>query len=108
MKIKASPTPEQQLAAFFERNGYFRLPNPLRQEREGHQVYKKGYEVRLVAYSKRELQLIRRLLRQADFSLVKPHEKYLRWVQPVYGREAVERFCEFSGRKLEFYTGKNT
>ncbi len=99
--MKMKPSPEEQLAAFIGRNGYFRLPNSARREREGHQVYKKGYEVRLVAGSKSELRQIRSLLRRAGFSVAKPYAKAQQWVQPVYGRQAVERFCQFCGRVLE-------
>ena len=99
--MKPSPATKQQLTFFFQRNGYLRLPNPVRQEQEGHQVYKKGYEVRLVAGSERELQQIRSLLHQAGFKAGKPFVKGQQWIQPIYGREGVERFCELCGSQLE-------
>lgn len=89
-----SPNPTKtRLQYFFERNGYLRSPNPTRQGLEGHAKYKKGYEVRLVARDEGELQEIRRLLQEADFQLAKAHGKAKRWIQPIYGKQAVERFC---------------
>ena len=44
-----SPSP-QTLKAFFRRNGYVRYPKDARVA-EGHEYYKKGDEVRLVANS---------------------------------------------------------
>jgi hypothetical protein len=84
------------LADYFERNGYLRYPNPDRREKESR-TYKKGYEVRLVAYSRQELTHIRRLLKAAGLPAGKPFAKVGRWVQPVYGREPVERFLQFVG-----------
>ena len=79
------------LMRFFERNGYVRSPDPKKQRRFGSD-YKKGYEVRLVADSKAELREIRRLLKEAGFKVARSFEKNYRYVQPVYGQEAVERF----------------
>ncbi|MGH7127376.1 MAG: hypothetical protein ACREJB_10190 [Planctomycetaceae bacterium] len=81
------------LAEVFERNGVLRLPDPDRRADEG-QAYKKGYEVRLVVFSREELRHVRRLLRQAGFPRRTPFAKGLRWVQPIYGKEHVERFQE--------------
>jgi len=84
------------LAEYFERNGYLRYPDPERREKESR-TYKKGYEVRLVAYSRQELANIRRMLRAAGLPAGKPFVKVGRWVQPVYGKEAVERFLQIAG-----------
>ncbi len=84
--------PEAQLAYFFYRNGCLRLPNATRRK-EGSQKYKKGYELRLVAQTKNELKQIRRLLQQMGFKLGKPYQKGRQTVQPVYGKQAVEQFC---------------
>lgn len=99
--MKIEPSPEAQLAAFFDRNGYFRWPNSARREQENHQTYKKGYEVRLVARNQAELQQIRSLLVSAGFSVAKPYSQAKQWVQPVYGRQAVERFCQFCEIELD-------
>lgn len=92
---------QTQLKYFFERNGYLRLPDLVRQEQEGHSTYKKGYELRLVAFNETELGEIRDLLGQAGFRLAKPHIKVNRIIQPVYGKQAVERFCELIRKPLE-------
>lgn len=81
----------QQLAFFFQRNGYVRLQNPKRLKAEGR-VYKKGDEVRLVAESRDELRIIRRLLRQAGFKPGSPFTKARQFRQPVYGRGQAKRF----------------
>lgn len=82
----------EQLAAFFRRNGYVRWQNVKRLESQGWRIYKKGDEVRLVADTKRELALIRRLLRQAGFKPGRSFVKGRQYRQPVYGREEVSRF----------------
>ncbi len=92
-KKTTNDSAEVQLTQLFCRNGCLRLPNETRQQ-EGHAKYKKGYEVRLVAYSKTELNKIRRLLRQTGFDLGNPYQKGPRMVQPVYGKEAAAKFGE--------------
>ncbi len=87
----------EKLAWFFRRNGYMRVPDEVRRSVEGHWSYKKGYEVRLVARSKAELALIRRLLRQAGFKPGRPFVKGRQLRQPLYGREAVTRFLALIG-----------
>ncbi|HMO82042.1 MAG TPA: hypothetical protein PKD24_14725 [Pyrinomonadaceae bacterium] len=86
------------LASFFKRNGYFRLPDSERRKRDGSD-YKKGYEIRLVAKDASELEQIRELLVAAGFKTAKAFPKGNQWIQPIYGREAVERFCRIC--KLE-------
>lgn len=78
---------------FFERNGYLRLPNTERREKD-RSDYKKGYEVRLVAKDASELDQIRDLLVAAGFKTAKAFQKGSQWVQPIYGRESVDRFCK--------------
>lgn len=56
------------------------------------QKYKKGYEVRLVANSKEELEDMRQLLQQSGFKPGKPYKKHFQFVQPVYGKLAVDWF----------------
>jgi hypothetical protein len=53
---------KRRLAQLFERNGYARWQNPSRMEEMGYQLYKKGDEVRLVASSAAELEVIRGLV----------------------------------------------
>ena len=90
--MKSSATAVEQLAEFFHRNGYVRWQNAERKDTEGWRLYKKGDEVRLVAVNKRELALIRSLLRQAGFKAVRPFVKGRQFRQPLYGRKEVARF----------------
>lgn len=84
--------PEIQLAQFFHRNGCMRLPNETRRQEEGPRKYKKGYEIRLVARNEAELEELGRLLQEAGFKLGRPYQKGKQTVQPIYGRQAIERF----------------
>jgi hypothetical protein len=92
---------QQRLRFFFGRNGYLRFPDAKRQQQEGHSKYKKGSEVRLVAYDETELTEIRNLLQQMGFKLANSHAKAKQHIQPIYGKQAVERFCEMVGKQLE-------
>lgn len=85
--------------ASFRRNGYVRRPNRARLAEEGYQHYKKGYEVRLVASSREELQVLRRSLREAGFIPGRAFRKARQYRQPVYGREAVARFLKLVRRR---------
>lgn len=84
----------RELAAIFDRNGVLRTPN-LARRAASPRSYKKGYELRFIATSKAELKRIQRLLREAGFPVATPFEKVNRLIQPVYGRDHVERFCEY-------------
>jgi len=70
------------------------MPNPERYYSEDAQSYKKGYEVRLVVSSKRKLAEVRSCLRLAGFPIAKSFTKHSKYVQPVYGLEAVEWFTK--------------
>lgn len=82
----------EELRATYASGGYMRVPNPERQKNEGPTKYKKGLEVRFVVRSRSELALIRRLLSQAGFRPGRPFQKGNRFLQPLYGYEAVSRF----------------
>lgn len=84
----------RQLAQFFLRKGYVRRQSKQRYAKEGPKQYKKGEEIRLIADSKRELALIRRLLRQAGFKAGRPFPKGNKYRQPIYGKQAVARFLQ--------------
>jgi hypothetical protein len=86
-----------QLARLFRRNGYVRWQNERRLAADGWQVYKKGYEVRLVANSVKELNGIRRLLVAAGCKPGRWFVKGNQYRQPVYGKAAVLRFLELVG-----------
>jgi len=80
-----------RLAQFFRRSGYVRVAKEaLRRERG--QAYHKGYALRSVVDSARELEPIRQLLAEAGFKPAQPFQKHSRTVQPVYGRRIVELF----------------
>ncbi len=87
----------KQLGAFYRRNGYVRWQNVRRQRNEPHASYKKGDEVRLVAESRAELRLIRRLLGRTGFRVVRPFIKGRQYRQPLYGRDEVRRFLQLIG-----------
>ncbi len=84
--------PDALLAQFFRQSGYIRRPDVERREQLGYTRYKKGYEVRLVVRTQRELAQVRRLVRQAGFAPGKPFQKHHQLVQPVYGKAAVDYF----------------
>lgn len=83
--------PEFALVEFYRRNGYMRVPNETLRE-DAPREYKKGYEIRLIARSQRELTAMRRLIRQVDLRPGKPFPKHNQWVQPIYGRGAMDLF----------------
>ncbi|TVS20727.1 MAG: hypothetical protein EA424_02505 [Planctomycetaceae bacterium] len=83
--------PEFALVEFYRRNGYMRVPNETLRE-DAPREYKKGYEIRLIARSQRELMAMRRLIRQVDLRPGKPFSKHNQWVQPIYGRDAMDLF----------------
>lgn len=86
-----STQPEALLVQFLRRSGYLRLPDEERRQKDG-QHYKKGYEIRLVLNSQRELATVRRSLRKIGIKPAKSFKKHKRWVQPIYGKSAVESF----------------
>jgi len=93
-RSKSSTAVLAQLVEFYHRNGCQRVPDEERRSKEPGS-YKKGYEIRLVANSKRELSLIRRLLRSSGLKPGKPFAKTHQWCQPIYGQSAVEQFNEW-------------
>ncbi len=94
-RLKMIRSTESELAQFFLRNGYIRYPNKnLLKTKE--RDYKKGYEVRLVANNKKELQKISSLIRKLQLNLGKSFQKNNRYVQPIYGKDAVDLFLKLS------------
>ncbi len=87
-----------RLAEVALRGGYVRLPSPSRRG-EGYTEYKKGWELRLVCLNYRELREVQRCLKDAGIQPRRPFRKNNRWVQPVYGREAVGHLCDFVERQ---------
>ena len=88
IKIRSS------LVNYFLRNGYFRFPDESLREIKGDD-YKKGYEVRFVARDENELQKINSLLNKAGFKIGKAFQKNNKFVQPIYGKDSVEKFKSF-------------
>jgi len=76
------PAPNKKLTAYFERNGYFRVPDRKRRKKEGSQHYKKGYEIRFVARDAAERNEIIKLLLKAERKPVKSFYKGSQIVQP--------------------------
>jgi len=96
MKMIELENPEQRLAWYFQRNGQVRWQDAERFKKEGWKKYKKGSEIRLTALSAEELAEMRHVLEQTNFKLARPFRKTrYHYVQPIYGREAVERFLSF-------------
>jgi hypothetical protein len=101
MRNKKAPlpeTPEQTLVRMFERNGCLRVPNQERKKAEPR-TYKMGYEIRLVAFTKREFTELQRAIRAIGLKLGKPYTNVNRWVQPIYGRPAAEYFVALLAKK---------
>jgi hypothetical protein len=96
IEAKSPVLASRRLAELFRRNGYYRLPNTKRRE-EMRTLYKKGWEVRLILRSQRELREARRLLKLAGLRGGRPWRKGKRWAQPVYGKEAVDLFRKWTG-----------
>ena len=87
----------RELRKLYDRNGYVRLLNPKRKKqnrnrKKNQPLYKKGNEVRLVAWTQDQLAHIRKLLRRAGFKPGKPFVKANQFRQPVYGIKQTARF----------------
>ena len=87
---------ENKLRQLFRSHGYARCYDPKKRKKRGSNVYKKGYEIRLIAYSYKELQNIQEMLDKVGFRRGRPFMKHKQWVQPLYGKEI-----------FVFFTGKN-
>ncbi len=97
--MSAKKAPEEYLREIFERNGCARSPDPKQKEEKSYDEYKKGWEIRLVAKSKEELNQIQDALKQLDFEPGKPWDKLNQYVQPVYGKQEFERFKVLMGKE---------
>lgn len=85
------------LAQVFLRSGCFRVPNAMRQTKDG-QKYRKGYEVRLPVNSKAELLRVRRCLKQFGIELGNAYSKRSQIVQVIYGKDHVATFARLLSR----------
>lgn len=70
-----------------------RIPNFERRKAESR-TYKMGYEIRLAISTKRELAELRRMIRAAGLKPGKPFAKETLTIQPIYGRQAMDRFMQ--------------
>ncbi|MFH1048777.1 MAG: hypothetical protein V1732_03890, partial [Patescibacteria group bacterium] len=86
----------KQLLEFFNRNGYVRRPDLKIRKKIGCDRYKKGWEVRLTAKTDKELDLIRNLLDEVGLKKGKPFKKEKFNIQPIYGKQAVEWFINYT------------
>jgi hypothetical protein len=80
------------VADLFGRPGYVRVPNPERQQKDGHRRYKKGWEVRLVAADEAEVRLLERMAATLDYAPGASFRKGRKFVVPIYGESAVRAF----------------
>jgi hypothetical protein len=87
----AGENPGARLRQYFQHNGYVRVADPSRRKECG-QLYKKGFEVRLVVATQRELVKLRQVIHKVGFKAGRPFQKHRRLVQPIYGKAAVEWF----------------
>lgn len=88
------------MARFFRRKGskgHVRRKNVARHKEEGSQVYKKGYEVRLLVRTEAGLNELCALLERLEFKPGRPFAKGRQIALPIYGRAAVERFLRWMG-----------
>ena len=88
----------QILRDLFTRNEDIRSPDKTLREEQGTK-YKKGYEIRLTVYSEEELQKIKKLLRMYQVKHGKPFSKARRFIIPIYGKDAVDRFLLMINKK---------
>lgn len=85
-------TQREAVARYLSGPGCIRFPNDDRRD-EGHDVYKKGWEVRFAVRSRPEAAEVNRILVRAGLSPGRPYRKSpTRWILPVYGRDPVHRF----------------
>ena len=86
------------LTEYLRANSYARVPDETRQE-EGWTEYKKGYELRIVVKSQDDLKRVRKLLQDASIKPGKAYRKAQQWVQPVYGKQAVNSLIALKSKK---------
>ncbi len=86
------------LTDFLRANSYARVPDETRQE-EGWTEYKKGYELRIVVKTQDDLKRVRKLLQDVSIKPGKAYRKAQQWVQPVYGKQAVNSLVALKAKK---------
>lgn len=93
---------QRELVAYFIRNGVLRVADRSRRARQGRE-YHKGYEIRLVAFNRKELQRMRDLAYREDFTLGEAYENVNRWVLPLYGKRNVLRFLKLVDQVVQSF-----
>lgn len=86
------------LVDYLRANSYARVPDETRQE-EGWGSYKKGYELRIVVKSQDDVKKLRKLLQDSHIKPGKAYRKAQQWVQPVYGKQAVNQLTALKSKK---------
>ncbi len=86
------------LAEYLRANSYARMPDETRQE-EGWGSYKKGHELRIVVKTQDDVKRLRKLLQDAQVKPGKAYRKARQWVQPVYGKQAVQQLVALKAKK---------
>ncbi len=86
------------LSDYIRANSYARVPDETRQD-EGWKEYKKGYELRIVVKTQEDLKRVRKLLQDARIKPGKAYRKAQQWVQPVYGKQAVNSLVALKTKK---------
>lgn len=84
---------KKKLVEYFFRSGCFRSADPNKRKELG-QTYKKGYEIRFVAYDENELAELKTLMESLGLKHGKTYAKSKTTVLPVYGKQQMERFRE--------------
>ncbi len=91
--------PKKYLNELFIRNGYLRMKDEVKAAQDAN--YKKGYEVRFVAFSIKELKQIRTSIRALGFTVSNSYEKHNAYVQPIYGKPAALKFLELKNKNKD-------
>lgn len=89
--VRLSPA-QRRAVELFHKGACVRTPNEDRLE-EGHQKYKKGWEIRFSVRSRSDASELKRILQSLDLRSGRPYRKHqTTWILPMYGREQVQRF----------------
>ena len=88
------------LAEVFLKNGYLRIRDKKKLKKNGAQIYKKGFEIRIVAKNRAELRMIRAAIKALGFKVSKTFIKHNLTIQPIYGKEITLKFQKLKKDQL--------
>ena len=88
------------LKRVFLRNGYLKIKDSDLASTYGTQVYKKGYEVRLVPNDDAELALVRKAIAALDLYVANSYHSNSRIIQPIYGKDITLKFYALKDKML--------